>query len=133
MNALFLSRSLLTVTLVAFMLATVPCPSHAGIISTTSSVGAATSLDRSANLARIQSQLNRAEVQEQLVKFGVPPDRAMERVATLSDTEIAGLADRMDKAPVGGDVGLFGLLGVIFVVLLVLDYTGTIHIFSHRR
>ena len=132
MNARFFSRSLISVTLMAFTLATVPVPARAGIISTASAVAAA-SPERRANLARIQSQLQRADVQEQLVKFGVQPTQALERVAALSDGEIAGLADRMDKTPAGGDVGLFGLLGVIFVVLLVLDYTGTIHIFSHRR
>jgi hypothetical protein len=133
MFANLLSRTLLSITLLAFVASTVPAPARAGIISTASSVAPATASDRSANLARIDAQLARADVQAQLQKFGVAPAQAQERLASLSDEEVASLAQRIDQAPAGGDLGLFAVLGVVFVVLLVLDYTGTIHIFSHRR
>jgi TRAP-type C4-dicarboxylate transport system permease large subunit len=133
MHANLLSRTLLSVTLLAFVAATVPAPARAGIIGTASSVATAATLERSANLARIESQLARADVQAQLLKFGVAPSQAHERIAALTDEEVASLAQRIDQAPAGGDVGLFAVLGIVFVVLLVLDYTGTIHIFSHRR
>jgi hypothetical protein len=133
MNVHFLSRTLLAITLLAFVVSTLPAPAQAGIISTASGVATADGLERSANLATIQTQLARADVQEQLLKYGVEPARAMERVAALSDAEVASLAKRMDQSPAGADVGVFGLLGVIFLVLLVLDYTGTIHVFSHKR
>src|SRR5258706_2445828 len=133
MNTHFLSRTLLAVTLLAFVVSTVPAPVQAGIISTASGVATTASQERSANLATIQARLARADVQQQLEKYGVEPAQAMERVAALSDAEVANLAARMDQSPAGADIGLFGLLGVVFVVLVILDYAGAIHIFSHRR
>ncbi len=132
-HSLSLTRTLLAVTLLAFVTTTVPLPVRAGIISTANGIATSAAQLRSANLARIQTQLDRAEVQEQLLKYGVAPVQAQERVAALNDEEVASLAQRMEQAPAGGDGGLFALLGIVFVVLLVLDYTGAIHIFSHKR
>jgi hypothetical protein len=132
-HPLSLSRSLLAVTLLAFVSATVPLPARAGIISTANGIATPAAQLRSANLARIQAELGRADVQAQLLKYGVAPAQAQQRIAALNDEEVASLAQRMAQAPAGGDSGLFALLGVIFIVLLVLDYTGTIHIFSHKR
>jgi hypothetical protein len=132
-NNHFLSRTLVAVTLAAFMLSLAPYQARAGIISTADGIASRTALARSANLAKVQAQLARVEVQQQLTSYGVQPAQVQERVAALTDEEIASLAMRMDQAPAGADVGLFGLLGVVFIVLLVLDYVGAIHIFSHRR
>ena len=133
MHVNLLSRTLLSVTLLAFVAATVPGPARAGMISTASSVATAATPDRNTNLAKIEAQLARADVQAQLQKFGVKPADAQQRIAALSDEEVASLAQRIDQAPAGGDVGLFAVLGIVFVVLLVMDYVGAIHIFSHRR
>jgi hypothetical protein len=127
------TRMLVVLTLVAFVAATVPVPARAGVISTASGIATPAALQRAADLRRILSHLQRADVQSQLQKYGVAPAQAQERIAALSDEEIASLAQRMDTAPVGADDGLFALLGIIFIVLLVLDYTGAVHIFSHRR
>jgi hypothetical protein len=132
-NNPFLSRALVAIALVAFVLPMVPSPARAGIISTASGVAPQAALERSANLVKIQAQLARVEVRRQLLKYGVQPAQAQERVAALTDEEIASLATHMDQAPAGADVGLFGLLGVIFIVLLILDYIGAVHIFTHRR
>jgi hypothetical protein len=45
---------------------------------------------------------------------------------------VASLAQRIDQAPAGADGGIFVVIGVVFVVLLILDYVGLIHIFNHR-
>jgi len=71
-------------------------------------------------------------VQRELSARGVSGDEARARVAALTDSEVAGLAGRIDQAPAGSDAGIFALIGVVFVVLLILDYVGAIHIFSHR-
>jgi hypothetical protein len=133
MNFRYLSHSLLAVTLVAFVLSTVPAPARAGIISTADSIATPAALQRSADLAKIDALLARAEVQQQLSGFGLQPAQAQQRIAALSDAEVADLAHRIDQAPAGGDFGIIGLLGVVFIVLIVLDYIGAIHVFSHRR
>jgi hypothetical protein len=83
---------------------------------------------RSAQLAQIEAALSRADVRAQLESLGVDPARAAERVAALSDQEIATLAARLDQAPAGGD--LLGVVGVVFIVLLFLEVVGVIDIFK---
>jgi len=83
--------------------------------------------DRSADLARIQSVLDREDVQRQLVSLGVDPDAARERVAALTSVELATLADQLDELPAGGALAV---IGVIFVVLIILELVGVIDIFK---
>jgi uncharacterized membrane protein (Fun14 family) len=37
----------------------------------------------------------------------------------------------MDKLPAGGDFGFLAVIGVVFLVLLLLDYLGVTHVFTH--
>ena len=87
---------------------------------------------REANLAVIDAQLARSDIQRELTLRGVTPGQARERVAALTDSEVASLAKRIDQAPAGGDGGIFALIGVVFIVLLILDYVGAIHIFNRH-
>ncbi len=127
-----LSRTLMICTLVAFTGTLVPHTGHAGIIGTVASLQADAGAAREANLAKVDATLARADVQRELNARGVTPEEARARVAALTDSEIAGLAGRIDQAPAGSDAGLFALIGVVFIVLLILDYVGAIHIFNHR-
>ena len=126
------SRTLMICTLVAFSATLLPKVGHAGIIGTVASLQADAGAAREANLAKIDAQLARAEVQKELGARGVSRDEARARVAALTDSEIAGLAGKIDQAPAGGDGGILAIIGVVFIVLLILDYVGVIHIFSHR-
>ena len=58
---------------------------------------------------------DRGAVATQLQAFGLAPQEARERVAALTDAEVAVLADRMDALPAGGFVGLLPILVVIFL------------------
>jgi hypothetical protein len=62
------------------------------------------------------------------VRLGVDPAAASERVASLSDEELASVAGKLDALPAGGD--FFAVVGIVFVVLLILELTGVIHIFK---
>jgi len=133
MNARSMSRYLVTVTLLAFLLSTLPTAGRAGIIGTADSLGSQDVHQRSVDLAFIQRQLARSDVQQRLAEYGVTPAQAQERVAALNDAEIAELAKRIDRAPAGADGGLLALVGLVFVVLIILDYIGALHVFSHHR
>ncbi|HEX9474111.1 MAG TPA: PA2779 family protein, partial [Steroidobacteraceae bacterium] len=61
------------------------------------------------------------------------PADAAARAAALPDADLAQLAKRADKLPVGGDDGLLALIGFVFLVLLLLDYLGVIHVFSNHH
>lgn len=83
------------------------------------------------NRQRIAAALDRPEVMAQLEKMGVNKTDAQERVAALSDSEAATLANQIDSLPAGGDV--VGALVLIFVVLLVTDILGLTKVFPFTR
>jgi hypothetical protein len=62
---------------------------------------------------------------------GVSSQAALERVAAMSDSEVAQLAGRIDQAPAGGDV--LGILFTVFIVLLVTDIMGLTKVFPFTR
>lgn len=100
-------------------------PAGAGIVSTE----AAMQMDeRSARIDRINSVLARDSVQAQLVKLGVDPADAERRVASLSDSELLRLGQRMDELPAGA--GALEVLGIVLLVLLVLELVGVTDVFK---
>jgi hypothetical protein len=120
-------RWALGVTLVAFTAGATPAVSYAGMIGTADALHAEASPARATNLARVAAAFERDDIRGQLERFGVDPAEAAARAAALDDAELAQLADRMDSAPAGGDV--LAIVGIVFIVLLILDYTGVLKIF----
>jgi len=97
---------------------------RAGIVDT----GVMLQADRVAGLDRIHAQLDRGDVRSEMQKMGVSQEMVDKRLATLSDSEIHALAGRMDSAPSGGSALV--LVGAVFVVLMILEFTGVIDIFK---
>lgn len=123
-------RAVLSTTLVAFAATAMPAVSYAGIIGTAEALRAeAPAAERAANLAKVEAGLARADVRAQLEKYGVDSSQAAERVAALDDAQLADLAGRMDGLPAGGD-GILVVVGVVFIVLIILEYVGAIDIFK---
>jgi len=83
---------------------------------------------RDADLSAIRAQLDREDVRAQMQELGVDAAAVDARLASLSDSELRQLANDMKNAPAGGDV--LGLLGAVFLVLLVLELVGVIDIFK---
>jgi hypothetical protein len=98
----------------------------AAMIGTGDAIRAA---DRAEVVSAAEAVLARAEVRAVLTAHGVTAEDALARVAALSEEELVALQQEFDQLPAGG-IGLFEVLGVTFVVLLVLELTGTINIFS---
>lgn len=101
-------------------------PASAAVIGTADAMKAAV---RSEQLTSINAVLARADVRAALEAHGVTPEDAMARVATLSEDELMVLQQQFDQLPAGG-ADIFVVLGITFVVLLVLELTGVINIFS---
>ncbi len=97
---------------------------HAGMVSTDALAQQQTVEDAR---DRIQAALDRGDVREQLVAFGVDPKDADARVAALTDAEAQQLAAHMDEMPAGGSV--VGWVVFVFLVLLVTDIMGWTDIF----
>ncbi|MBV6417327.1 MAG: hypothetical protein CMLOHMNK_01988 [Steroidobacteraceae bacterium] len=117
--------SVVALTLAAFVTAVVPAPARAALIDTNTAVAAT---QRAANLARVDSVLARAEVAQRLTDLGVSPQSAHERAAALTDAELANFATQLENAPAGGDI--LAVIGIVFVVLMILEFTGVIDIFK---
>jgi len=114
--------ALVSLSLVSLGLST---PAAAGIVGTAEAVAAVQQQD---HRAAVQDVLARADVREQMVGFGVDPAEVDARIAALTDAEVATLATRLEGAPAGGDA--LAVIGIVFVVLMILEFTGVIDIFK---
>jgi len=85
-----------------------------------------------AQRTEIETFLGRDDVRRQLQQLGVDPQQARERVAALSDAEIAELKGRVGELPAAGS-DLLGVLVFLFVLLLVTDILGLTKVFPFTR
>jgi hypothetical protein len=76
----------------------------------------------------LQQLLARDEAQQQLLALGLSPDQVRERVASLSDSELARINQGIDTLNAGGD-SVLGVLLVIFIVFVITDVLGATNIF----
>ena len=104
----FISR-LLVVCLIGL-----PFQVSAGMIGTDQAVSAA---QVQAARGIVLSQISRADVAGQLQSLGLTPQAAAERVAALTDVEVAKLAGQIESLPAGANGG--GLLLLILIGVLI--------------
>jgi hypothetical protein len=102
-----------------------PSVAQAGLVGTLQAVESHT---RAQDLATVDAALARDEVRAKFVELGVNPATVDARVAALTDSELRTLADRMDAMPAGGD--FLAIVGLVFVVLMILEFVGVIDIFK---
>jgi hypothetical protein len=94
-------------------------------------IGTAYMLDdesKAASLSRIEVLLARQDVATQLEAFGVDRALVVERLNGLSHAELLELEGQLDSQVAGGDI--IGLIGAVFVVLLILELVGVTDIFK---
>ncbi|WP_342077380.1 PA2779 family protein [Yoonia sp. SS1-5] len=110
------------------------------IATTTASVAQAQMLGTDAMISKyaqhsdrafLMDELQRAEVQSELIGLGVDPTEAEARLAALSDAEVASIMVQMENDSAGGDI--VGTLFTVFVILLVTDILCLTRIFSFTR
>lgn len=118
-------RICVSFTTICFLALGLGAPVNATVIGTEAYLAAT---DRTDRIGAIQAALARDDVRAQLVTLGVDPDQAAERVASLTEQELTTLSQHLDELPAGGS--LLGVIGVVFVVLLILEITGVIDIFK---
>lgn len=83
---------------------------------------------RAAHIGALQARLARDDIKAAMVRLGVDPEQARLRVASLNDQELAQLDGQLDQLPAAGSV--LALIGAVFVVLMILEFTGVIDIFK---
>jgi len=120
-----MSRKLIAIVLSTVLIWTgLVTSAAAAVIGTRDAVSLQTHEQR---VAQAQAGLARADVQQAMIAMGVDPLQAQMRVASLNEGELAQLQGHLDTLPAGG---IFAVIGVVFVVLLILELTGTIDIFK---
>lgn len=128
-----IARPISHFVILAFLWLGVQLPAaHAGIVGTETLVSSEQAQQDRAHILKL---LERKDVQEQLVAYGVDAEQAKARVNSLTDAEMRNLAGQMDQLPAGGD-SIVGVLFAIFIILLITDILGLTNIFpfvKHRR
>jgi hypothetical protein len=117
-------RKLLSI-LLSLSLITLPVlPTQAALVGNAELLGSATvSADRN----QLMQALEQDSVQQQLAALGISQEQAMQRIARMTDQEVAQLNQQLADLPAGGDV--LGLLVLIFLVFIITDAIGATDIF----
>jgi hypothetical protein len=72
-----------------------------------------------ADQSQIVQAAERRDVQQQLIKLGVDPASATERVNHMTDAEVSEINGRLDDLPAGAGVSTVDLLLIIIIILLI--------------
>ena len=118
-------HSIVAVLAASLLVSSVQSAAYADVISTQQYL---TAIDREATRARVDAVLAREEVRTKLEQYGVDSIETEARLAALTDQELEQLATDLENMPAGGD--LLAVVGIAFIVLLILELTGVIDIFS---
>lgn len=118
-------RSCVALLSVSLMAVGMQTPAMAGIVGTADAIAAARQQD---SLALVRDALGRDDIRERMLALGVDPIEVEGRLAALTETELAMLAGNLEQGPAGGDA--LAVIGIVFLVLLLLEFTGTIDIFK---
>ena len=87
-------------------------------------------------ITEAQSELSRSEIlhmldrevaRQQLLTLGVSPEMVKQRVAHMTDAEVAQLNQHLADLPAGGDI--WGVLLLLFIVFIITDMLGATDIF----
>ena len=117
------ARHIVVAQIAALILYAMPIPASAVTISTAEYLSASSNTP-----SRVEAFTQRAEVKAKLLELGVHPRDVQGRIDALSPSELAALEKELESLPAGGDV--LGLIGAVFVVLLVLELVGVTDVFS---
>ncbi len=101
--------------IVMLLIAVVPMSAAQASMISTDRVVANMARDRE----RIRDFVQRQDVQKRIVALGVNPAEAADRVASLSNAEVAKIAGHLDRLPAGADGLYIGLGTLVLVVILV--------------
>jgi hypothetical protein len=76
----------------------------------------------------IKNLFSRDDVKQELVARGVDPQAAINRVDSMTDTEIAQLHGKIDELPTGE--GVLETVVIVLLILLLLEVTGVTDVFD---
>ena len=93
------------------------------------STEAALGIDNRQELLNVtESFILQEKVAVELSRLGVDREHLMARIRSMTDEELAALADNIDSMPAGA--GAIEVIGIVFLVLLILELVGVTDIFK---
>ena len=108
---------------------TILSPAHAAMVCTSEIIN-----QSKVNNARekVNLFLSRADVRQQIIAMGVEPDLAKTRVASMTDQEIAQIADRIDQLPAGSGAfeTILIVVGIVALAFFITDLIGWTDIYK---
>jgi len=124
MPRIFAKRIMVWILSISLLGASLPSASYAGMINTQTQINTQQTDDPR---ARVEEFISRDNVRAQLIALGAAPAEVRERLAALTDEELSELHQNIDTMPAGG---ILEVIGIVFVILIILELTGTIDIFK---
>ena len=118
--------------ILSLLMGTMPLTVQAQPSQLVSTQSALDAVKVTADRERINDLLARADVQEQLVNYGVELNEVEARVAALSDQEVHDMAKQLDNMPAGANA-VIGALLTVFIVLLITDLLGLTNVYPFTR
>lgn len=113
-----------TLLLAASLLGASVAPAQAAMVGTAQVIAAE---QGALNRASLASMLEREDLQRQLTAMGVDVQQAKDRVAGLTDAEVARINQQVQKLPAGSDA--LGVVLTIIVIFIITDLVGWTDIF----
>ena len=112
-------RPISSVLMIATLLFATLAPTNvaADIVGTDSAIAEQTNL---MNRDALIEELNREDVRDQLERMGVNADEAVDRVAAMTDSEVAMLTAGLAEAPAGAGVGIVAAVLIVILVVILL-------------
>ena len=83
---------------------------------------------RDASRTRVEALLAREDIAREMENLGVDAAVINERLDALSNAELVALESRIDRETAGGSA--LGVIGAVFLVLLILELLGVTDIFK---
>jgi hypothetical protein len=113
-----------TLLLATSLLGASIAPAQAAMVGTAQVIAAE---QGALNRAQLASMLEREDLQLQLAAMGVDVQQAKDRVASLTDAEVARINQQVDKLPAGADA--LGIVLTLIVILIITDLVGWTDVF----
>ncbi|MBD3611351.1 MAG: PA2779 family protein [Hydrogenovibrio crunogenus] len=117
-------RKTIAMSVLLSLLSVITLPVQAAMLSTQQLVQESS---MTSERAKLNAMMQREDIQSQFVEMGVSPEDVQQRVAALTDAEVAELNHQMEQVPAGGDV--LGVLVLIFLVFIITDIIGATDVF----
>lgn len=117
-------RKLLSVLLSLTLVMVPVLPTQAAVVGN-ADLFASTAVN--ADRTQLLEALERDSARQQLAALGISQEQAMQRIAHMTDQEIAQLNQQLADLPAGGDA--LSLIVLIFLVFIITDVIGATDIF----